>query len=146
LDLNIPYNLENFIGGKHITPPGGNFIDNVNHATGEVYGMIPDSGLKEVEAAVEAAQKAFPSWSVSSVETRFKILNRIADLIDENLEELALAETNDNGKPLWLSKKVDIPRASANFRFFATGIMHFANESHPPAANVLEHCNRSSKN
>jgi aminomuconate-semialdehyde/2-hydroxymuconate-6-semialdehyde dehydrogenase len=51
-------------------------------------------------------------------------------LIDENLEALALAETNDNGKPLWLSKEVDIPRASANFRFFATGIMHFAAESH----------------
>lgn len=92
--------------------------------------MIPDSGLKEVEAAVEAAQKAFPSWSITPVETRFKILNRIADLIDENLEELALAETNDSGKPLWLSKETDIPRASANFRFFATGIMHFATESH----------------
>jgi aminomuconate-semialdehyde/2-hydroxymuconate-6-semialdehyde dehydrogenase len=64
------------------------------------------------------------------VEERFKILNRIAELIDAHLEELALAETNDNGKPLWLSKQVDIPRASANFRFFATGIMHFATESH----------------
>jgi aminomuconate-semialdehyde/2-hydroxymuconate-6-semialdehyde dehydrogenase len=51
-------------------------------------------------------------------------------LIDENMEALALAETNDNGKPLWLSKQVDIPRASANFRFFATGLMHFAAESH----------------
>ena len=64
------------------------------------------------------------------MEERFKILNRIAELIDAHLEELALAETNDNGKPLWLSKQVDIPRASANFRFFATGIMHFATESH----------------
>lgn len=58
------------------------------------------------------------------------MLNRIADLIDENLETLALAETNDNGKPIWLSREVDIPRASANFRFFATGIMHMASESH----------------
>lgn len=57
-------------------------------------------------------------------------MNRIATLIDEHLNELSLAETNDNGKPLWLSKRVDIPRASANFRFFATGIMHFATESH----------------
>ena len=83
-----------------------------------------------MEAAVQAAQKAFPTWSVTPVEERFKILNRIAELINENLDELALAETNDNGKPLWLSKQVDIPRASANFRFFATGIMHFATESH----------------
>jgi aminomuconate-semialdehyde/2-hydroxymuconate-6-semialdehyde dehydrogenase len=58
------------------------------------------------------------------------VLNKIAELIDANLEVLALAETTDNGKPLWLSKKVDIPRASANFRFFATGIMHFATDSH----------------
>lgn len=83
-----------------------------------------------MNAAVSAAKKAFPEWSVAPVEKRFKILNCIAEMIDENLEALALAETNDNGKPLWLSKKVDIPRASANFRFFATGIMHFATESH----------------
>lgn len=77
-----------------------------------------------------AAEKAFSSWSITGTEERFKILNKIAELIDENAEILAVAETNDNGKPLWLSKKVDIPRASANFRFFATGIMHFAAESH----------------
>jgi aminomuconate-semialdehyde/2-hydroxymuconate-6-semialdehyde dehydrogenase len=69
-------------------------------------------------------------WSTTPVEERFIILNRIAELIDENLEALAIAETTDSGKPLWLSKKVDIPRGSANFRFFATGIMHFATESH----------------
>jgi len=79
---------------------------------------------------VHAAQKAFPAWSVTSLENRFQVLNRIATLIDENMDALALAETNDNGKPLWLSKQVDIPRASANFRFFATGLMHFAGESH----------------
>ncbi|HEX6847803.1 MAG TPA: aldehyde dehydrogenase [Chitinophagaceae bacterium] len=108
----------------------GKFIDNVNPATGKVYGQIPDSNKKDVAAAIHAAQKAFPSWSVTPVEERFKILNRIAELIDAHLHALALAETNDNGKPLWLSKRVDIPRASANFRFFATGIMHFASESH----------------
>ena len=95
-----------------------------------MYGQIPDSHQKDIDAAVNAAKKAFPSWSTSPVEQRFKILNHIAELIDENLDALALAETNDNGKPLWLSKQVDIPRASANFRFFATGIMHFATESH----------------
>ena len=130
MKLDIAYHLENYIGGNLIGPLSGKFIDNVNPATGEVVGQIPDSNEKDVEVAVHAAQKAFPSWSVTPVETRFKILNRIAELIEENLDELALAETNDNGKPLWLSKEVDIPRASANFRFFATGIMHFATESH----------------
>ncbi|OSZ80240.1 2-hydroxymuconic semialdehyde dehydrogenase [Chitinophagaceae bacterium IBVUCB2] len=130
MKLDISYHLENYIGGNLIGPLSGKFIDNIDPATGEVYGQIPDSNQKDVEAAVHAAQKAFVAWSVSPVEERFKILNRIAELIDENLEVLALAETNDNGKPLWLSNEVDIPRASANFRFFATGIMHFATESH----------------
>jgi aminomuconate-semialdehyde/2-hydroxymuconate-6-semialdehyde dehydrogenase len=130
MKLDIPYHLENFIGGNLIGPLSGNFIDNVNPATGEVYGKVPDSNEKDVNAAVTAARKAFPAWSITTAEQRFKISNRIAELIDQHLDEFALAETNDNGKPLWLSKKVDIPRASANFRFFATGIMHFATESH----------------
>ena len=130
MNSKIPYHLENYIGGNLIAPLDGKFIDNIDPSTGEVYGQIPDSNARDVEAAVHAAQKAFPAWSVTPVEERFKILNRIAELIDNNLDELALAETNDNGKPLWLSKMVDIPRASANFRFFATGIMHFASESH----------------
>jgi aminomuconate-semialdehyde/2-hydroxymuconate-6-semialdehyde dehydrogenase len=130
MNLAIPYHLENFIGGNFIGPLSGNFIDNVNPATGAMYGQIPDSNAKDIEVAVKAAKKAFPAWSVLPVEQKFRILNRIAELIEENLDELALAETNDNGKPLWLSKQVDIPRASSNFRFFATGIMHFANESH----------------
>lgn len=130
MNLDIPYHLENYIGGNWIGPLSGNFIENINPATGEVVGQIPDSNEKDVNIAVQAAKKAFPSWSVSPVEERFKILNRIAELIEANLEELALAETNDNGKPLWLAKEVDIPRAAANFRFFATGIMHFATESH----------------
>ncbi len=130
MNLTAPYHLENFIGGNFIGPLSGSFIDNINPATGEVYGQIPDSNEKDIEVAVQAAKKAFPAWAVLPVEKRFIILNKIAELIEENLEELALAETTDNGKPLWLSKQVDIPRASSNFRFFATGIMHFANESH----------------
>jgi len=130
MNLIVPYHLENFIDGNFIGPFSGNFIDNVNPATGAVCGQIPDSNDKDIEVAVAAAKKAFPAWSVLPVEQKFRILNRVAELIEENLEALAIAETNDNGKPLWLSKEVDIPRASSNFRFFATGIMHFANESH----------------
>ncbi|MGV3529313.1 MAG: aldehyde dehydrogenase [Flavisolibacter sp.] len=130
LDLSIPYHLENYIGGNLIGPLSGWFIDGVNPATGAVFCQVPDSGERDVDIAVHAAQKAFPSWSTTPVEERFMVLNRIATLIDEHRDELALAETTDNGKPLWLSKRVDIPRASANFRFFATGIMHFATESH----------------
>ena len=105
-------------------------MDNINPATGEIFCQIPDSNEKDIAIAISAAKRAFPTWSVTPAEERFKILNRIATLIDEHSDEMALAETTDTGKPLWLSKRVDIPRASANFRFFATGIMHFAAESH----------------
>jgi len=105
-------------------------MDNINPATGEIFCQIPDSNEKDIAIAISAAKSAFPAWSVTPAEERFKILNRIATLIDEHSDEMALAETTDTGKPLWLSKRVDIPRASANFRFFATGIMHFAAESH----------------
>jgi aminomuconate-semialdehyde/2-hydroxymuconate-6-semialdehyde dehydrogenase len=122
--------IQNYIGGEFKEPLSKQYIDNINPATGERYGQIPNSNAEDVDAAVQAAQKAYASWSVSSTEYRFKILNRIAELIDENLDILALAETTDNGKPLSLSTHVDIPRASSNFRFFATGIMHFSTESH----------------
>ena len=112
MKLEVPFHLENFIGGNLIGPLSGNFIDNVNPATGEVVGNIPDSNEKDVNAAVHAALGAFPSWSKTTAEKRFSILNHIADLIDKNLETLAVAESNDNGKPVWLSRKVDIPAST----------------------------------
>lgn len=130
MELNAPSRIANYIAGALQAPLNGKYIDNTNPATGEVYSQIPDSDKKDVDEAVGAAKAAFTLWSTTPAEERFKVLNRIAQLIDDNLDALALAETNDNGKPLWLSKKVDIPRASSNFRFFATGIMHFSTDSH----------------
>lgn len=130
MNLSAPAQIANYIGGALQAPINGQYIPNINPATGEQYSLTPDSDSKDVDAAVAAAQAAFPKWSTTPAEERFRILNRIAELIDQNLDALALAETNDNGKPLSLSKRVDIPRASSNFRFFATGIMHFSTESH----------------
>jgi aminomuconate-semialdehyde/2-hydroxymuconate-6-semialdehyde dehydrogenase len=130
MNLSNYQSIQNYIGGEFVEPLSSVYLQNINPATGEVFGQIPNSNSHDVDAAVAAAEKAFPSWSVSTPEFRFKILNRIAELIDEHLDEIALAETTDNGKPLWLSKRVDIPRASSNFRFFATAIMHFSTDSH----------------
>jgi aminomuconate-semialdehyde/2-hydroxymuconate-6-semialdehyde dehydrogenase len=130
MNLNAPEKIANYIAGSLQAPLNRRYIDNINPATGEVYSQIPDSDAKDVDEAVGAAKMAFESWGKTPAEERFRILNRIAELIDENLDALALAESNDNGKPLWLSKRVDIPRASSNFRFFATGAMHFSTESH----------------
>lgn len=139
MDLKAPEKILNYIGGELKAPSNGKYIDNVNPATGEVYSYIPDSTTQDVEEAVAAAKAAFPAWSTTPAEEKFRILNRIAELIDQHLDALALAETNDNGKPLWLSKRVDIPRASSNFRFFATGLMHFATESHNMESGTINY-------
>ncbi len=130
MNLDIPYQLENFIGGKFVAPLSKEYIDNINPATAEKVGEIPNSNAEDIEMAVAAATNAFKEWSALSAEKKFIILNKIAELIEENHELFSIAETNDNGKPLWLSKQVDIPRASSNLRFFATAIMHFSTEAH----------------
>jgi aminomuconate-semialdehyde/2-hydroxymuconate-6-semialdehyde dehydrogenase len=130
MNLIAPSHIANYIGGSLQAPLNGKYMPNTNPATGEVYSHTPDSDIQDVEEATGAATAAFAAWSTTPAEERFRILNRIAELIDQNLDALALAETNDNGKPLWLSKRVDIPRASSNFRFFATGIMHMSTDSH----------------
>ncbi len=122
--------IQNYIGGELIAPVSGEYLDNYDPATGEAYSFIPDSDQRDVESAVNAAQLAFPSWSGTSPEERFAILMRLVALIERDLEPLALAECVDQGKPLSLARSVDIPRAAANFRFYATAAMHTANESH----------------
>jgi aminomuconate-semialdehyde/2-hydroxymuconate-6-semialdehyde dehydrogenase len=124
------YEIKNYINGEFLNPTKGQSVENINPATGKSIGTIPMSTASDVSYAVEAAQKAFVSWSKTTTEERFRIMNKIADAIESKLDELALAETTDNGKPLKLAKRVDIPRAADNMRFFATGIMHYASESH----------------
>ena len=120
----------NYVGGKFMSAKSGKTMNSIDPSLGQVHAVLPNSDEVDVEHAVDQARNAFVRWSRTSAEERFTYLNRIADLIDENHEKLAMAECIDNGKPLWLAKKVDIPRASANFRFFATAAMQFASESH----------------
>jgi aminomuconate-semialdehyde/2-hydroxymuconate-6-semialdehyde dehydrogenase len=122
--------IQNYINGQFVNPIQGKYLDNFNPAIGEVYGQIPNSTKEDVEKAYEAAAKAFPSWSSSTLEERSKIISKIADLILEKLAVLAAAESKDNGKPIALAKQVDIPRAASNFQFFANAITQFASEAH----------------
>ncbi len=121
--------LRNYIGGKFLPPKSEEYIENYNPATGKVYSLIPDSDADDVHIAVEEALSAWKRWSITPAKDRSRILLRIADLIEESLEELALAESIDNGKPVSLTREVDIPRAAANFRFFATAILHESTET-----------------
>lgn len=122
--------LQNYINGKLIDPLGGKFLDNVEPATGKVYSQVPDSDAADVQLAVTAAERAFPAWSHLPATARSRILCKLADLIDANLDSLARAESMDNGKTLSLARTLDIPRAAINFRFFATRILHAQSESH----------------
>jgi aminomuconate-semialdehyde/2-hydroxymuconate-6-semialdehyde dehydrogenase len=122
--------IENFIDDQFIEPVGGKYLDNVEPATGKPYSQIPDSDARDVDLAVAAADKAFADWSKKAAAERSKILLRIADLIERDLEKLARAESIDTGKPLSLARTLDIPRAASNFRFFATAILHTESEAH----------------
>ncbi len=122
--------LQNFINGTYVPPKNGQYIDNVEPATGKVYTLIPDSDEEDVMVAVDAAEKAFPIWSNMSIEERSKILVRLSEGIERNMDAFVQAESRDNGKPVSLAAHVDIPRAVSNFHFFATAITHFASESH----------------
>ncbi|MCO4794170.1 MAG: aldehyde dehydrogenase [Bacteriovoracaceae bacterium] len=117
--------IQNYIDGEFKSPNGNEKLDNINPATGKIYSTVPDSGEEDVARAVEAAQRAFPTWSALSREERSNWLLKLAEGIENNFEELALAETRDNGKPLSLSQSVDIPRSASNLKFFAKEILKF---------------------
>lgn len=131
--------LQNFIGGAFAGPASGSCFDDIEPATGNVIAEIPDSDARDIDAAVQAAKKAFPAWSKTPAEQRSRILLKLADLIEENFDELARCESQDNGKPLSLAKRMDIPRAVANFRFFATAILHHASEAHATDSSALNY-------
>ena len=122
--------IQNYINGVYQDPTNNDWIPNFEPASGTQYGKIPNSDSSDVSAAYTAAEKAFSEWSKTTLETRSRIMLRISELIEANLDRLAEAESRDNGKPLWLAKAIDIPRASSNFRFFANAITQFASESH----------------
>ena len=123
-------NIQNYINGNFHNPIQDKWLDNYNPSNGEVYSQIPNSTSEDVENAYIAAKSAFPSWSQTTLEERSRIMLKISELIESNLDRLAEAESKDNGKPIGLAKAVDIPRASSNFRFFANAITQFASESH----------------
>jgi aminomuconate-semialdehyde/2-hydroxymuconate-6-semialdehyde dehydrogenase len=111
--------IENFIAGKFSPSQSMEWIDDLNPATEEIFARVTNSDARDVEQAVEAAHKAFPEWRALTMEVRSELLLKLAELILENIDELARAETIDNGKPIKVSRTVDIPRAAYNFSFFA---------------------------
>jgi aldehyde dehydrogenase len=110
---------DNFIGGEYRPPVNGQYFENVSPVTGEVFCEVARSTKEDVELALDAAHKAKEAWGQTSVTERALLLNKIADRMEENLEQLAVAETWDNGKAIREPLAADIPLAIDHFRYFA---------------------------
>jgi len=123
--------LQNFIDGRLCAPHADRWLPVFEPATGAHYADCPDSDSTDIDVAVAAARRAFPAWSATPATQRAAILDRVADNVEARLEEFARAESRDSGKPLALARSLDIPRAVANLRFFASAITQFSSESHP---------------
>jgi aminomuconate-semialdehyde/2-hydroxymuconate-6-semialdehyde dehydrogenase len=132
----------NYINGELVPAKSGATIDNFDPSTGKVYSQLPASGKEDVEAAVEAATKAFLHWSSMSIDKRSGILHNIANGIEAQLDELALAESVDNGKPKELARRIDIPRAASNFRFFASAIVGASSSAHIMEGEAVNYTRR----
>ncbi len=129
----------NFMHGEFVQALSKKTLDNFEPATGLVYTTLPASDASDVDKAVQSCEKAFPAWAALSAQERCQFLTKIANLIEENLLELARAESVDNGKPVSLAKMVDIPRSAANFRFFAGATEQYTGESYQTDDNTLNY-------
>src|ERR1051325_520897 len=131
--------VANFIANEFVPPRSGNYIDDVSPSTEEVIAAIPDSDERDVDDAVQTAARAFPAWSRTSAAERSRLLLKVADCIEKHFDELADLEARDSGKPLTLARTLDIPRAIANFRFFATAILHQSSDAHVTDTTALNY-------
>lgn len=113
---------DNYIGGKYVAPVNGKYFDNISPIDGKVFTQVAHSSKEDLDLAVDAAAKAFTTWSKTSSTERSNILYKIADRLEENLEHLAIVETIDNGKAVRETLNADIPLAIDHFRYFASVI------------------------
>ncbi len=113
---------QNFIGGEWVKPVKGEYLDVISPITGKVFTTVPSSTVEDVDLALDAAHAAKEEWGKTSVAERAKVLNAIADRMEENLEMLAVADTWDNGKAVRETLNADMPLAIDHFRYFAGAI------------------------
>jgi aldehyde dehydrogenase len=111
---------DNFIGGRWVAPLKGGYFDNISPTTGQVVCQIARSQAADVELAIDAAHAAAGPWGRTAVAERARILNRVADRLEQYLPFLAAVETYDNGKPIRETTLADIPLAVDHFRYFAS--------------------------
>ena len=117
VDLKPRY--DNFIGGRWVAPMAGEYRDNLSPVTGEAFCKVAHSSPDDIELALDAAHAAKDGWGEASVTERSRVMNAMADALEENLEMLAVAESWENGKPVRETLAADLPLAIDHFRYFA---------------------------
>lgn len=110
---------DNFIGGQWVAPVKGQYFENASPIDGKTFTKVARSTKEDIDLALDAAHKAFPSWAKTSVTQRSNILLKIADIMEKNLEYLAAVETVDNGKAIRETLAADLPLCVDHFRYFA---------------------------
>lgn len=120
--VSIRSRYNNFIGGEWVAPASGQYFENVTPVTGQVLCEIPRSNAADVDRALDAAHRAKAAWGKTSPAERARMLEKIAQRMEDNLEMLATVETWDNGKPIREAMVADIPLAVDHFRYFAAAI------------------------
>jgi aldehyde dehydrogenase len=111
---------EHWIGGTWVKPKGGDYFEDISPVNGKPFAEVARGTADDIDAALDAAEKAFLTWGKTSATERAGVLNRIADVIEQNLETLAVAETWDNGKPIREPLNADLPLAADHFRYYAS--------------------------
>ena len=128
--------LTHWIDGRARAPGNGRWLDVFDPATGNAFAQVADGDGNDVEAAVDAAEAAFPAWSSLPDGERARWLEKLADALEARINAFAQAESRDGGKPIRLARDIEIPRAIANLRFFAHAATQFASESHHGQAGL----------
>jgi aminomuconate-semialdehyde/2-hydroxymuconate-6-semialdehyde dehydrogenase len=118
------YDVRNYVGGRFVPAASGATLEVLEPGTGRAWGQIPESGPADVDAAVAAAHAAQPAWAATPAAERADLLDAVADRLAARFDELAECEARDAGKPIETARAMDIPRAIANFRFFAGAVRH----------------------
>ena len=111
---------EHWIGGEWVKPVKGQYFEDISPVNGKPFAEVARGTAEDIDAALDAAEKAAPAWGKASATERAAVLNRIADVIERNIEVLAVAETWDNGKPIREPLNADLPLAADHFRYFAS--------------------------
>ncbi len=110
---------DHYINGQWVKPSSGEYFDNPSPIDGKTFTQAARGNAQDIEAAVDAAWQAFPTWSKTSVASRSNILLKIAQVIEDNLEYLAIVETVDNGKAIRETRAADLPLVVDHFRYYA---------------------------